>query len=70
MPIPAFMAPQKRQVAASICRRKTRLAAASLEPFRYYQHSKQGVNLDGCIEVAAAYYGLPPGWIGRKVNVP
>jgi hypothetical protein len=27
------------------------------------------VNLDGCVEVDAAYYGLPPGWIGREVNV-
>ena len=40
-----------------------------LEPFRYYQHGKRGVNLDGCVEVDAAYYGLPPGWIGREVNV-
>jgi len=23
------------------------------------------VHLDGCVEVEAAYYGLPPGWIGR-----
>ncbi|MGA7821603.1 MAG: hypothetical protein WCA50_18390 [Candidatus Sulfotelmatobacter sp.] len=29
----------------------------------------RGVNLDGCVEVAAAYYGLPPGWIGREVKV-
>jgi len=27
------------------------------------------VNLDGCVEVAAAYYGAPPGWIGRRVPV-
>jgi len=40
-----------------------------LEPFRYYQHGKRGVNLDGCVEVDAAYYSLPPGWIGREVNV-
>ncbi|MGZ4731210.1 MAG: hypothetical protein ACXVZH_03630 [Terriglobales bacterium] len=39
-----------------------------LEPFRYYQHGKRGVILDGCVEVDAAYYGLPPGWIGRDVN--
>jgi hypothetical protein len=25
--------------------------------------------LDGCVEVEAAYYGAPPGWIGRKVQV-
>jgi len=27
------------------------------------------VHLDGCIEVEAAYYGEPPGWIGRRVQV-
>jgi hypothetical protein len=27
------------------------------------------VNLDGCVEVDLAYYGLPPGWIGREVEV-
>ena len=27
------------------------------------------IHLDGCVEVEAAYYGLPPGWIGRSVKV-
>lgn len=27
------------------------------------------VHLDGCVEVERAYYGLPPGWIGRQVKV-
>jgi hypothetical protein len=27
------------------------------------------VHLDGWVEVEAAYYGLPPGWIGRLVRV-
>jgi len=40
-----------------------------LEPFRYYQHGQRVVHLDGCVEVEAAYYGLPPGWIGRLVRV-
>jgi hypothetical protein len=40
-----------------------------LEPFRYYQYGERTVHLDGCVEVDAAYYGAPPGWIGRKVNV-
>ncbi len=26
-------------------------------------------HLDGCVEVEAAYYSLPPGWIGRLVKV-
>ena len=40
-----------------------------LEPFRYYQYGERTVHIDGCVEVDAAYYGAPPGWIGRKVNV-
>ena len=27
------------------------------------------MHLDGCVEVAAAYYSAPPGWIGRRVPV-
>jgi hypothetical protein len=27
------------------------------------------VHLDGCVEVDAAYYSVPPGWIGKLVNV-
>jgi hypothetical protein len=27
------------------------------------------VHLDGCVEVDAAYYSAPPGWIGRRVDV-
>ena len=45
------------------------LQALPLEPFRYYQYGERTVHLDGCVEVEAAYYGAPPGWIGRKVNV-
>jgi hypothetical protein len=40
-----------------------------IEPFRYYQFGKRTVNLDGCVEVDAAYYSAPPGWIGRQVQV-
>src|ERR1700692_369914 len=35
----------------------------TVEDFARYFH------LDGCVEVEAAYYGLPPGWIGRLVRV-
>jgi hypothetical protein len=45
------------------------LLALPLEPFRYYQFGERTVHLDGCVEVDAAYYGAPPGWIGRKVKV-
>jgi hypothetical protein len=27
------------------------------------------VHLDGCVEVAGAYYAPPPGWLGRQVAV-
>ena len=27
------------------------------------------MHLDGCVEVEAAYYSAPPGWIGRRVEV-
>src|SRR5262249_49636065 len=37
--------------------------------FRYYQFGERTVHLDGCVEVDAAYYSAPPGWIGRSVKV-
>jgi transposase len=59
----------KRQVAAMFVEEKPSLQASPLEPFRYYQYGERTVHLDGCVEVEAAYYGAPPGWIGRKVKV-
>ena len=59
----------KRQVAAMFAEEKPFLQALPLEPFRYYQYGVRTVHLDGCVEVEAAYYGAPPGWIGREVNV-
>jgi transposase len=59
----------KRQVAAMFAEEKPSLLPLPLEPFRYYQHGQRVVHLDGCVEVEAAYYGLPPGWIGRLVRV-
>jgi hypothetical protein len=59
----------KRQVAAMFAEEKPALLPLPLEPFRYYQHGKRVVHLDGCVEVEAAYYGLPPGWIGQLVQV-
>jgi hypothetical protein len=40
-----------------------------LEPFRHDQYGERTVHLDGCVEVEAAYYGAPPVWIGRRVQV-
>ena len=59
----------KRQVAAMFAEEKPALLPLPLEPFRYYQYGQRTVHLDGCVEVEAAYYGAPPGWIGRLLNV-
>ena len=59
----------KRQVAAMFAEEKPTLLALPLEPFRYYQYGERIVHLDGCVEVEAAYYGAPPGWIGRVLRV-
>jgi transposase len=59
----------KRQVAAMFAEEKPALLPLPLEPFHFYQHGQRVVHLDGCVEVEAAYYGLPPGWIGRVVQV-
>ncbi len=59
----------KRQVAAMFAEEKPTLLPLPLEPFRYYQYGERIVHLDGCVEVEAAYYGAPPGWIGRMLRV-
>jgi len=59
----------KRQVAAMFAEEKPSLLPLPVEPFRYYQYGERVVHLDGCVEIEAAYYGLPPGWIGRSVKV-
>ena len=59
----------KRQVAAMFAEEKPALLPLPIEPFRYYQYGKRKVNLDGCVEVEAAYYSAPPGWIGREIPV-
>src|SRR5271157_5417446 len=59
----------KRQVDAMFAEEKPTLLPLPLEPFRYYQYGERIVHLDGCVEVEAAYYGAPPGWIGRVLRV-
>ena len=59
----------KRQVAAMFAEERPVLLPLPVEPFRYYQYGESTVHLDGCVEVEAAYYGAPPGWIGRRVPV-
>ena len=59
----------KRQVSAMFAEEKPALRELPVEPFRYYRFGERTVHLDGCVEVEAAYYGAPPGWIGRKLHV-
>jgi transposase len=59
----------KRQVAAMFAEERPNLLPLPVEPFRYYQYGERTVHLDGCVEVEAAYYSAPPGWIGRRVQV-
>jgi transposase len=59
----------KRQVAVMFAEEKPALLPLPVEPFRYYQYGERAVHLDGCVEVEAAYYSAPPGFIGRRVQV-
>ena len=59
----------KRQVAAMFTEEHPALGPLPIEPFRYYRFGERTVHLDGCVEVEAAYYGAPPGWIGQRVQV-
>jgi transposase len=59
----------KRQVATMFAEEQPALQPLPLEPFRYYRFGVRTVHLDGCVEIDAAYYSAPPGWIGRRVSV-
>jgi transposase len=59
----------KRQVAAMFAEEKPTLLPLPLEPFRYYKFGERTVHPDGCVEVDAAYYSAPPGWIGHSLQV-
>jgi transposase len=59
----------KRQVAVMFAEEQPALGPLPLEPFRYYRFGVRTVHLDGCVEVDAAYYSAPPGWIGRRIDV-
>ncbi|MCU0636785.1 MAG: IS21 family transposase [Gemmatimonadaceae bacterium] len=59
----------KRQVSAMFAEEQPHLQPLPLEPFRYYRYGTRSVHLDGCVEVDAAYYSVPPGWISQRVSV-
>ena len=59
----------KRQVAAMFAEERPHLRPLPPEPFRFYRYGNRTVHLDGCVEVEAAYYHAPPGWIGKQLHV-
>ena len=59
----------KRQVAVMFAEERPFLRPLPAEPFRFYQYGNRTVHLDGHVEVARAYYSVPPGHIGRAVWV-
>jgi transposase len=59
----------KRQVAAMFAEERPHLQPLPPTPFRYYAFGTRTVHLDGCVEVAKAYYRVPPGRIGTEVAV-
>ena len=59
----------KRQVAAMFEAERPFLQPLPSEPFRFYKYGVRTVHLDGCVEVAAAYYAALPGWIGKQLRV-
>src|SRR5205809_8079489 len=67
--IRGFTALPNDKMRSCFAEEKPALLPLPIEPFRYYQYGQRTVHLDGCVEVEAAYYGAPPGWIGGLVNV-
>jgi transposase len=59
----------KRQVAAMFAEEQPHLLPLPPTPFRYYAFGTRTVHLDGCVEVAKAYYRVPPGRVGTRVAV-
>lgn len=59
----------KRQVAVMFAEEKPHLLPLPVEPFRYYAFGVRTVHLDGHVEVEAAYYSVPHGFIGKQVSV-
>ena len=53
------------------CPRRWSRSSAVNEDFRKFKFilSRWTVHLDGRVEVEAAYYSAPPGWISRRVQV-
>lgn len=59
----------KRRVSEMFAEELPTLQPLPVEPFRYYRYGERTVHLDGHVEVERAYYGVPPGHLGRRVRV-
>ncbi len=59
----------KRQVQAMFAEELPSLLPLPIEPFRYYEFGHRTVTESGDVEVQGAYYGTPPGWLCKQVNV-
>jgi transposase len=59
----------KRQVTEAFTEEQPHLRQLPTEPFRYYRYGARTVHLDGHIEVEAAYYAAPPGYLCKRVQV-
>ncbi len=59
----------KRQVAVMFAEERPHLQPLPPTPFRYYAFGTRTVHLDGCVEVAKAYYRVPPARVGTPVAV-
>ena len=59
----------KRQVRLMFEEEKPNLFPLPVVPFRYYEYGMRTVHLDGAVEVAGAFYHVPPGLIGRRLHV-
>ena len=58
----------KKQVSSMFAEEKPALQPLPIESFRFYQHGTRTVSLYGLVEVEAAYYSVPPGYIGQLVQ--
>jgi hypothetical protein len=59
----------KRQVSVMFAEEKPHLLVLPTDPFRFYKYGQRTVHLDGYVEVEAAYYAPPPGYIGQTLQV-
>ncbi len=59
----------KRQVAKLFAEERPALLPLTLERFASFREAQRKVNRDGHVEVAKAYYSMPPEYLGRTVWV-